>query len=88
VVGGYLAGSLAVMTDAAHLLSDFVGFLVSLVAIWLGRRTPTRRFSFGYCRAGMYCSQFRVSKLHVFRIINVLCEKLLEVSQHNGTCKT
>jgi zinc transporter 2 len=54
VVGGYLAGSLAIMTDAAHLLSDFVGFLVSLFSIWLGSRTPTRRFSFGYYRAGMY----------------------------------
>ncbi|XP_069703707.1 proton-coupled zinc antiporter SLC30A2-like [Periplaneta americana] len=51
VVGGYLAGSLAVMSDAAHLLSDFVGFLVSLFALWLGRRTPTRRLSFGYHRA-------------------------------------
>ncbi|PSN40031.1 hypothetical protein C0J52_17088 [Blattella germanica] len=51
VVGGYLAGSLAVMTDAAHLLSDFVGFLVSLFAVWLGRRPPTRRLSFGYHRA-------------------------------------
>ena len=54
VVGGYLAGSLAIMTDAAHLLSDFVGFLVSLFSIWLGSRTPTKRFSFGYYRAGTY----------------------------------
>jgi Co/Zn/Cd efflux system component len=77
VVGGYLAGSLAVMTDAAHLLSDFVGFLVSLVAIWLGRRTPTRRFSFGYFRAGMCCLQFYVLKCHVFRIIDILCVKLI-----------
>lgn len=51
IVGGYLAGSLAVMTDAAHLLSDFVGFLVSLFAIWLGQRPPTRKLSFGYYRA-------------------------------------
>jgi zinc transporter 2 len=54
VVGGYLAGSLAIMTDAAHLLSDFVGFLVSLFSIWLGSQIPTRRFPFGYYRAGMY----------------------------------
>ncbi|KAJ9586284.1 hypothetical protein L9F63_020078 [Diploptera punctata] len=51
VVGGYLAGSLAVMTDAAHLLSDCVGFLISLFAIWLGQCPPTRRLSFGYHRA-------------------------------------
>ncbi|KAG8228844.1 hypothetical protein J437_LFUL008340 [Ladona fulva] len=50
-VGGYLASSLAVMTDAAHLLSDFVGFLVSLFAIWLSRSPPNKRLSFGYHRA-------------------------------------
>ncbi|XP_071446212.1 proton-coupled zinc antiporter SLC30A2-like [Hetaerina americana] len=51
VVGGYLAGSLAVMTDAAHLLSDFVGFVVSLFAIWLSHCPPTKQLSFGYHRA-------------------------------------
>ena len=25
VIGGYMAGSLAIMTDAAHLLSDILG---------------------------------------------------------------
>ncbi|XP_048513851.1 zinc transporter 2-like [Athalia rosae] len=51
IVGGHLAGSLAVMTDAAHLLSDFVGFLVSMFSIWIGQRAPTKRLSFGFYRA-------------------------------------
>ncbi|XP_063217612.1 proton-coupled zinc antiporter SLC30A2-like isoform X2 [Bacillus rossius redtenbacheri] len=51
IVGGYLAGSLAVMTDAAHLLSDFVGFVVSLFSIWVGQWPPTKKLSFGYYRA-------------------------------------
>ncbi|XP_057665927.1 proton-coupled zinc antiporter SLC30A2-like isoform X1 [Diorhabda carinulata] len=51
LVGGYLAGSLAVMTDAAHLLSDLIGFLISLLAIWVGRKPPTRSMTFGYYRA-------------------------------------
>ncbi|XP_024944511.1 zinc transporter 2 [Cephus cinctus] len=51
VIGGYLAGSVAVVTDAAHLLSDLVGFLVSIFAIWLGQLPPTKRLSFGYYRA-------------------------------------
>lgn len=54
-MGGYFAGSLAVMTDAAHLLSDIAGFLVSLFAIWIAQRSPNRRFSFGYYRAGIIC---------------------------------
>lgn len=51
IIGGHLAGSLAVMTDAAHLLSDFVGFLVSMFSIWIGQRAPTKRLSFGFYRA-------------------------------------
>ncbi|XP_046743164.1 zinc transporter 2-like [Diprion similis] len=51
IIGGHLAGSIAIMTDAAHLLSDFVGFLVSLFSIWIGQRAPTKRLSFGFYRA-------------------------------------
>lgn len=52
-LGGYLANSLAVMTDAAHLLSDFAGFMISLFAIWLGSRKATKKMSFGWHRAGI-----------------------------------
>ena len=51
-LGGYLANSLAVMSDAAHLLSDFGSFLLSMFAIWLSLRRPTRGCTFGYYRAG------------------------------------
>ena len=50
--GGYFANSLAIMTDAAHMLSDFAGFLISLFAIWVSRRPPSRGMSFGWHRAG------------------------------------
>ena len=50
--GGYFANSLAIMTDAAHLLSDFAGFMISLVAIWLATRPATKTMSFGWHRAG------------------------------------
>lgn len=32
-IGGYLANSLAIMTDAAHLLADLAGFLISVFAL-------------------------------------------------------
>ncbi|XP_050305645.1 zinc transporter 2-like isoform X3 [Anthonomus grandis grandis] len=51
LVGGYLAGSLAVMTDAAHLFSDFVGFIISILAIVLAKKAATKRMTFGYHRA-------------------------------------
>ncbi|VDL43218.1 unnamed protein product [Hymenolepis diminuta] len=49
--GGALAGSLAIMTDAAHLLTDFASFLISLFAIFLAGRPATRMMSFGWYRA-------------------------------------
>jgi Co/Zn/Cd efflux system component len=38
IVGGYLSGSLAIITDAAHMLSDVAGFLISYFAIYMGSR--------------------------------------------------
>ena len=51
-VGGKLANSLAIMTDAAHMLSDFASFLISLFALWMANRPATQKMSFGYYRAG------------------------------------
>ena len=51
IIGGFLANSLAIMTDAAHLLSDLASFLISIFALWLATRAPTSRLSFGFHRA-------------------------------------
>jgi len=48
IVGGYLAHSLAIMTDAAHMLSDVAGFLVGVLSLFLTNRAPTPKYSFGY----------------------------------------
>lgn len=50
-VGGVLANSLAVATDAAHLLTDFASFMISLFSIWLASRPATKKYSFGWYRA-------------------------------------
>ncbi|CAH1400239.1 unnamed protein product [Nezara viridula] len=51
IAGGLLSGSLAIATDAAHLLTDFAAFMISLFAIWVGQRKPTRTMPFGWHRA-------------------------------------
>uniref|UniRef100_A0A3Q3XA51 Proton-coupled zinc antiporter SLC30A8 n=1 Tax=Mola mola TaxID=94237 RepID=A0A3Q3XA51_MOLML len=51
IVGGYFAGSLAVMTDAAHMLVDFLSFIISLLSLWLSSRPATHRLSYGWHRA-------------------------------------
>jgi len=50
--GGVIANSLAVTTDAAHLLTDFTSFLISLVSVYIASCPATKRMSFGWYRAG------------------------------------
>jgi len=49
-VGGLLAGSLALLSDAAHNLSDVVAIVLALLARRLGRRPPTLRHTYGFKR--------------------------------------
>ena len=51
VIGGLLTGSLALLADAGHMLSDVMSIGLALFAIWLAQRPPTFARSFGYQRA-------------------------------------
>lgn len=51
VVGGFLTGSLAVLADAVHMLSDNVSIALALVAVWLAAKPATPERTFGYKRA-------------------------------------
>lgn len=51
LIGGYLAGSLSVMSDAAHMLSDCGGFGLALLAFHCAKRSPDVSMSYGYKRA-------------------------------------
>ena len=42
-LGGYLANSLAIATDAAHLLTDFASFMISLFSLYVASRPPTKK---------------------------------------------
>ena len=51
VVGGLAAGSLALLADAVHMLSDNVAIALALVAVWLAGKPTTAARTFGYKRA-------------------------------------
>jgi cobalt-zinc-cadmium efflux system protein len=51
VVGGVLTGSLAVLADAVHMLSDNVSIALALVAVWLATKPATPERTYGYKRA-------------------------------------
>jgi zinc transporter 2 len=35
ITGGIMANSLAILTDAAHMFSDFCGFFISIARYWI-----------------------------------------------------
>ena len=47
-----MAHSLAIMTDAAHLLADVGSMVGSLFSLWLSARPATRTMTFGWHRSG------------------------------------
>ena len=51
IVGGFLTGSLALLADAGHMLSDNLSLGIALGAAWLAQRPATPNRSFGYRRA-------------------------------------
>ncbi|HWE21135.1 MAG TPA: cation diffusion facilitator family transporter [Hyphomicrobiaceae bacterium] len=50
VVGGILTGSLALLSDAAHMFTDTVALAIALAAVKLGERAADSRRTFGYQR--------------------------------------
>jgi cobalt-zinc-cadmium efflux system protein len=53
VVAGLKAHSLALMSEAAHNVSDFLALLLSLFAVYLESRPPSSTKTYGYSRAGV-----------------------------------
>ena len=63
LVGGLIANSLGLLSDAAHNLSDVVALGLSLMAVRLGRRTATDRHTYAYKRAEILVALFNSAVL-------------------------
>ncbi len=50
IVGGLLSNSLALLSDAGHMLVDALALSISLIAIWIARRPANTAKTFGYHR--------------------------------------
>ncbi len=53
VVGGILSNSLALLSDAGHVLTDGFAIVLSLLAALIMRKPPDKRATFGYHRVGL-----------------------------------
>ena len=62
-VGGIVTGSLALISDAAHMLTDAAALAIALVAIRIGQRAADRKRSFGYYRFEILAAAFNALML-------------------------
>jgi len=84
--GGWISKSLAIMTDAAHMLSDVAGFMISYVAILLGSRPASMQMTFGYHRAeilGAMASILLIWGLLIWLLIEAI-HRFFEPEQIDG----
>ncbi|HEY2812397.1 MAG TPA: cation diffusion facilitator family transporter [Acidimicrobiales bacterium] len=63
VIFGVVAGSIGLLADAGHNLTDVAALLISLVAVRLARRPPTRARSFGMHRSTILAAQANAAAL-------------------------
>ncbi|MFO7818464.1 MAG: cation diffusion facilitator family transporter [Thermodesulfobacteriota bacterium] len=63
LVGGTIAGSMAVISDAIHNLGDFTALFISFIALRIARKEPSLKYSFGYRRAEIMAALLNIAIL-------------------------
>jgi cobalt-zinc-cadmium efflux system protein len=79
-VGGWIAGSLALLSDAGHMFTDTASLGLALLAYWISRRPPSSRATYGYARAEVlaaFVNALALLALVVFIVIEAV-RRLLE----------
>lgn len=71
VVVGILVSSLALLSDAAHMLTDAAAIALSLLAIRLAKRPSGGSYTFGWQRAGILSAQFNGATLLILGLLIV-----------------
>jgi len=56
LAGGFLSGSLALISDAGHMFSDVLALILSLGALTLAARLPTKERTYGFLRAEIFAA--------------------------------
>jgi zinc transporter 2 len=64
-IGGYIANSIAIYSDAAHLLTDVAGFLIALIATITAKHRGSRHLTYGYVRAEVMGALFSIISLWI-----------------------
>ncbi|MED4934446.1 cation diffusion facilitator family transporter [Heyndrickxia coagulans] len=50
---GFFSDSLSLLADAGHNLSDVLGLIISWAAVWLGKKLPTKKRTYGFKKSSV-----------------------------------
>ena len=64
IYGGIVAGSMALISDALHNLSDFISLVINYAALIIGKRGPTVKHTFGFKRVEIFATLISVALLY------------------------
>lgn len=65
IIYGILGDSLALLADAGHNVSDVLGLVIAWIAIWLGKKAPSEKRTYGYKRSSILSALFNAVFLMV-----------------------
>jgi cobalt-zinc-cadmium efflux system protein len=68
IVGGLVSGSLALLADAGHMLSDAGGLIIAACAIIVGQRRATTRATYGFRRAEVLAAAVNAGAVAVIAV--------------------
>jgi cobalt-zinc-cadmium efflux system protein len=80
IAGGYLSGSLSLLSDAAHMFSHVFSLLLSWYALRLSRKIPTETKTFGFHRTEIFAAFINGSSLVAVAAL-ILYNAYIRISQ-------
>jgi cobalt-zinc-cadmium efflux system protein len=79
-IGGWWTGSLALLSDAGHMLTDGAALGLGAIAAWMARRPPSSRHSYGLGRAEILASLVNAGAMLVI-VTAIAFEALLRLKE-------
>lgn len=76
VAGGYISGSLALISDAGHMLSDFAALTMAFVASYVSQKKPDSDKTYGYSRFPILVAYSNA--LFMFAVVGWIVYKSIE----------
>lgn len=68
LIGGLLSGSMALLADAMHMLSDSTGLIIALIAMLISRKAASASATFGYRRVEVFAAMINATVVSLISV--------------------